>query len=123
MLLKAEAGAPAALVEFVYLPSFLRSAAGVLSESDLRDLELALLENPREGAVVANTGGVRKVRLALPGRGKSGGVRVIYLYVEARQKIYLLLCYPKNEQAKPTPEQERRIRELVAVLKGEGKRT
>jgi hypothetical protein len=106
-------------LEFVHLPSFTRSAAGLLSEDDIRELELTLLENPREGAVVGNTGGVRKVRLALPGRGKSGSTRVIYLYVEARETIYLLLCYPKNEQGNLTPEQSRRIRQLVANLRGE----
>ncbi len=106
-------------LEFVRLPSFERSAAGVLSEDEIRDLELTLLENPREGAVVADTGGVRKVRLALPGRGKRGSMRVIYLYSPARQTIYLLLCYPKNEQENLTPEQKRRIRQLVALLQGE----
>lgn len=112
-------GVPARCLEFVFLPSFERSAAGLLSEEDIRELELTLLENPREGAVIKNTSGVRKVRLALPGRGKSGGTRVIYLYVEVRQKIYLLLCYPKNEQGNLTPEQSRRIRQLVARLQGE----
>ncbi|HEU4558615.1 MAG TPA: type II toxin-antitoxin system RelE/ParE family toxin [Longimicrobium sp.] len=106
-------------LEFVRLPSFERSAAGVLSEDEIRDLELILLENPHEGAVVAETGGVRKMRLALPGRGKRGSMRVIYLYSKARQTIYLLLCYPKNEQENLTAEQKRRIRQLVALLQGD----
>lgn len=107
-------------LEFVFLPSFERSAAGVLTDKEIRDLELELLENPHAGAVVAGTGGVRKVRLALPGRGKRGSTRVIYLYVEARQKIYLLLCYPKNEQEDLTAEQKKTIRQLVAKLQEEG---
>lgn len=106
-------------LEFVYLPSFERSAAGVLSDAEIRDLELELLENPQAGAVAAGTGGVRKIRLALPGRGKRGSVRVIYLYIEARQTVYLLLCYPKNEQESLTPEQKKRVRQLVATLQGE----
>jgi len=119
MFLMPRAGVPATYLEFVYLPSFLRTAAGVLSESDFRDMELALLERPREGDVITDTGGVRKVRVAQPGRGRRGSARVIYLYLEARQKIYLLLCYPKNEQGDLTPEQTRRVRELVGILKGE----
>ncbi len=119
MLYMPSAGAQAPCLEFVFLPSFERSAAGLLRDEDIRELELTLLENPREGALVASTGGVRKVRLRLPGRGKSGSTRVIYLYVEKRQKIYLLLCYPKNEQETLTPEQSRRIRQLVANLQGE----
>jgi len=106
-------------LEFVRLPSFERTAKDVLSEEDIRELELDLLEEPRKGDVVRNTGGVRKVRAAPEGRGKSGGARVIYLYVEAREKIYLLLCYPKNEQDNLTPEQSRRIRALVAQLEAE----
>jgi len=106
-------------LEFVLLPSFERSVAGVLSEDDIRELECTLLENPREGPVMRGTGGVRKVRAATEGRGKSGSARVIYLYVEAREKIYFLLCFPKNEQANLTPEQKRRIRQLVAQLEAE----
>lgn len=101
------------------LPSFERTAAGVLSEGDIRELELELLGEPRKGRVLRGTGGVRKVRAAPEGHGKSGGARVIYHYVEAREKVYLLLCYPKKEQGNLTPEQSRRIRVLVAQLEAE----
>ena len=106
-------------VEFVFLPSFERSAAGLLSEEDIRELEQTLLREPRKGAVMRGTGGVRKVRAATEGRGQSGSTRVVYLYVEAREKIYFLLCFPKNEQANLTPEQARRVRALVAQLEAE----
>ena len=106
-------------LEFVFLPSFERTAAGVLSAEDIRVLELTLIQDPRAGAVVRGTGGVRKVRAAIEGRGKSGSARVVYLYVEVRRKIYLLLCYPKNEQGNLTPEQKRRVRQLVAQLQSE----
>ena len=111
--------APARYLEFVLLPSFERSASGVLSEDDIQELERTLLENPREGPVMRDTGGVRKARAATEGRGKSGSARVVYLYVEVREKIYFLLCFPKNEQANLTPEQKRRIRLLVAQLEAE----
>jgi hypothetical protein len=110
---------PTRYLEFVLLPSFERSAADTLSDDDIRELECTLLENPREGPVMRGTGGVRKVRAATEGRGKSGSARVVYLYVEAREKIYFLLCFPKNEQANLTPEQARRIRQLVAQLEAE----
>jgi len=106
-------------LEFVFLPSFERTAHGVLSPEDVRELELTLLQDPRAGAVLRDTGGVRKVRAAIEGRGKSGSARVVYLYVEVRQKIYLLLCFPKNQQENLTPEQRRRIRQLVAQLEAE----
>ncbi|HSU12951.1 type II toxin-antitoxin system RelE/ParE family toxin [Longimicrobium sp.] len=112
-------GARAHFLEFVFLPSFERTAQGVLSPEDIRELELTLLQQPRAGAVLRDTGGVRKVRAAIEGRGKSGSARVVYLYVEVRQKIYLLLCFAKNEQGNLTPEQKRRVRELVAQLQAE----
>lgn len=110
----------AAYVEFVRLPSFERSAHGVLSEEDIRVLEQELVRDPRAGDVVRGTGGVRKVRAAVQGRGKSGSARVVYLYVEVREKIYLLLAFAKNEQANLTPEQSARVAQLVAELKKGG---
>lgn len=110
----------ARLLLFVLLPSFERTAAGLLTHEDVRALELTLLADPRAGAVVRDTDGVRKVRAACEGRGKSGSARVIYLYVEVRAKIYLLLAFAKNQQENLTPEQLKRIRQLVETLKAEG---
>lgn len=105
--------------EFVRLPSFERSAENVLTEEEIQCVEARLIANPRAGDLVANTGGVRKTRAASEGRGKSGSTRVIYLFLELRGKIYLLLAYPKNAQANLTDEQKRRMRELVARLREE----
>lgn len=113
------AGARPEYVEFIFVPSFIRSAEDLLSEDDIRELEQVLVRNPRAGVVIRGGGGVRKLRTATEGRGKSGSARVIYLYVELRGRIYLLLSYPKNAQADLTPEQSRRIRQLVAKLHAE----
>lgn len=107
-------------LEFVRLPSFERSAAGLLSEEDVRVLEQTLLRDPRAGDVLRGAAGVRKVRAAIQGRGKSGSARVIYLYVQLRSKVYLLFAFGKNEQANITPEQTNRIRQLVTALVAEG---
>ena len=107
-------------LEFVLLPSFERSAAGLLSDDDVRALEQTLIADPRAGAVLKGSGGVRKVRAAVEGRGKRGGSRVVYLYVEVRSRIYFLLAFAKNEQGNLTPDQLRRVRELVERLKAEG---
>ncbi len=66
---------------FVYLTSFERTAAGILTDNEMWTVELRLLANPRAGTVVPGTGGVRKLRVAVPGQGKRGAVRIIYLYV------------------------------------------
>lgn len=106
-------------LEFVRLPSFERGAEGLLTEEDIRALEQTLIQNPRAGAVLRDAGGVRKVRVAIEGRGKSGSARVVYLYVEVREKVYLLLVFAKNQQANLSSEQLKRVRQLVETLKAE----
>lgn len=106
-------------IEFVYTPVFLASAEGLLDEEALRQAELALLAEPRLGDVIAETGGVRKMRVPLPGRGKRGGGRVIYLFVDGRGTVYFLLAYGKNQQVDLTPAQRKHLRALAKVLREE----
>lgn len=61
-------------------------------------LQNELLENPEAGSTIEETGGARKIRVSLEGRGKSGGARVIYYYRHARGAIFFLAIYPKNEK-------------------------
>jgi mRNA-degrading endonuclease RelE of RelBE toxin-antitoxin system len=105
--------------QVVWLPSFARTVAGVLDEEEVRHLENHLVQYPRSGVLLSGTGGARKIRAAVRGRGKSGSVRVIYFFDEPCEQIYLLLAYPKTVQASLTPEQARRVRSLVEVLKAQ----
>ncbi len=74
--------------------------------------------NPEAGDVIPDTGGVRKVRWARSGTGKSGGVRVIYFCHDAGRPLYLLLAYAKGRQENMTPDEKKRVRNLAADLKG-----
>lgn len=106
--------------EFIYTKPFRDSWKNMgLHDEDLKQLEKILLENPQMGDVIQGTGGARKLRIQLEGRGKSGGGRVIYLDVFLKEKIYLLLAYPKNVQENLTPAQEKAIKMLVDALKKE----
>ena len=67
------------------------------------------------------TGGIRKVRWALHGKGKSGGVRVVYLDIVVAEKIYLLSLFAKNEKANLSKEERNDLRNLVALIKQEAK--
>jgi hypothetical protein len=69
--------------------------------------------------VIQGTSGARKIRYALPGKGKSGGVRVIYVDIVRDKQIHLLLCYSKVKQEDLTNEQKQQVNILVKALKGE----
>ena len=106
--------------EFVYTAPFQRSWKAMgLNDGDQKLLEEALLENPKLGDVIEGTGGARKMRIQLEGRGKSGGGRVIYVDVFEKEKLYFLLAYPKNVQDNLTPEQKKMIRKLVEAIQKE----
>lgn len=95
--------------------SFTRRVDELLAEEDFRLLQVSLLLRPEHGQVIPGGGGLRKMRWALPGRGKSGGARVIYYYFVAAQVIYLLAIYPKNEQTNLSRDQLKTLRQLVAA--------
>ncbi|HEX6373935.1 MAG TPA: type II toxin-antitoxin system RelE/ParE family toxin [Longimicrobium sp.] len=107
------------LVEFVYLALFERTRKGVLTDAEMKEVEDALLANPRAGVVMVNTGGVRKVRAAQEFRGKSGSARVAYLYVEEQATVYFILAFPKNVQDNLTDEQKKQVRAVVAQIRDE----
>lgn len=97
----------------------LHQLAGGSADELLRAIQDELQAKPDRGAIVPGLGGVRKARIANPGRGKGkrGGFRYLYLYLERRQHIHLLILLDKNEQEDATEEQRRQIREWVAQLK------
>ena len=104
---------------FVQLPRFAaRWAQLKLNDDDLRALEQTLLRNPVAGAVVAGTGGLRKVRFAAPSRhtGKRGAFRVGYAYFRVADTIYLLAIYPKNDQANLTGAEKAEARKLIDFI-------
>lgn len=105
---------------FVMTSSFERSWAAMdLGDDELEMLQSMLIEDPEVGDVIQGTGGARKVRIPLEGRGKSGGGRVIYVDVVVRKWIYLLMAYPKNVQTDLSPNQKKMVRKLVERIKEE----
>lgn len=102
---------------FIELPIFKsRWEALGLNEEDLLRLQIELLADPKAGDVMQGTGGVRKMRFAFEHRGKSGGVRVIYVDFEVYEKIYLLTAYIKNEKDDLTKKERSEIKQLIEVL-------
>jgi len=108
-------------IEVVSTHSFESSAKKLLTEDDRRELELLLVEDPTRGQVIERTGGFRKVRFARPSRreGKSGGTRVIYYFLDRRDRIYLLLVYAKGMKDNLTRAEENELRKLAKALEEE----
>jgi hypothetical protein len=100
-------------MRFIETPIFTRSIVALLDDAEYRSLQLALLQRPHLGAAIPHGGGLRKARWPLPGRGKRGGLRIVYFWDEASETFYMLYAYPKNEQENLTVGQLRALRRLV----------
>lgn len=87
-----------------------------LNDDDLKELQEQLLKNPQIGSVVKGTGGLRKVRFALPGQGKSGSARVVYVDFVVAETLYLIYAYPKNEKDNLTKEERNSIKNLIQEI-------
>jgi mRNA-degrading endonuclease RelE of RelBE toxin-antitoxin system len=94
-----------AVVVFVETPIFSRRVAQFMDDDDFATLQATLAVRPDAGALIKGSGGMRKLRWADSGRGKRGGLRVIYYWWVAKDRISLLMVYPKNEQDDLTADQ------------------
>ena len=100
-------------MRFIETPIFTRTVVEFLGDEDYRSMQLALLLRPELGSLIRRSGGLRKIRWSLSGRGKRGGLRIIYFWDEASETFYMLYVYPKNEQEDLTAQQLRVLRRLV----------
>jgi len=103
-------------MEFIETPTFTRLITALLSDEAYRGLQDELVEDPERGDIIKGGGGIRKLRYAVQGRGKSGGVRVIYYWVKDNHQIYLLVVYPKSKKDTLTDKETAILRELVKEL-------
>src|SRR5262245_47980495 len=100
-------------MRFIETPVFTRVLVDLLDDEAYRTLQMALLQRPELGPIMPRSGGLRKARWSLPGRGKRGGLRVIYYWDETSETFYLLYLYPKNQQEDLTANQLRVLARLV----------
>jgi hypothetical protein len=97
-------------------PEYVRRAEKLLSDDERRDVLQYLAAHPRTGDLMEGTGGVRKLRWARGGRGKSGGVRVIYYFHCDAMPLYLLTLFAKNERANLSKAERNALADLVGIL-------
>lgn len=112
---------PGPLLTVVETSAFRRKAEKLLTNEEYEDLLLYLSMYYAAGDEIPGTGGVRKLRYAIGGRGKSGGVRAIYYFLDEVNPILALFLYAKNEQANLTPAEKKLAASLAAALKAEAK--
>ena len=101
--------------------AFARRAKKLLTADEHDDLLLYLSIYYAAGDEIPGTGGVRKLRYATGGRGKSGGMRVIYYFFDEENPLLALYLYGKNEQGNLTPAEKRLATSLAAAMKAEAK--
>lgn len=98
------------------VPEYIRRSEKLLTEEERRDIVDYLAANPKAGDIMEGTGGVRKLRWGRQGRGKSGGVRVIYYVHSELMPLYLLTLFAKNERANLTKAERNELAGLVDIL-------
>jgi hypothetical protein len=103
------------VLEFRETHLFTRDVTGLLSDDEYAELQGALVVDPEAGDLIKGTGGLRKLRWSQKGRGKGkrGGVRVIYYWHLAGSLIYMLTAYSKGQQDDLSANQERVLSKLV----------
>lgn len=97
---------------FVETPIFTVQVTELLTDTEYSEFQQFLIANPEAGDVIQETGGLRKVRWAAGGKGKSGGVRVIYYYVDQAEQMRMLLMYKKGRKDTLTAEDKKVLKAI-----------
>ena len=84
-----------------------------LTDNDLNELENFLLKNPQAGAVIQGTGGLRKLRWALPATSKSGGIRVLYVDIVIDEEIYMVDLFAKSKKTDLTANEKKALKQFI----------
>lgn len=92
---------------------FTRQVLDLLTDEEYRELQKVLVNRPDAGVLIVGSGGLRKIRWAKQGRGKRGGVRVIYYWAVSSEQILMLFMYPKSERDDLTPTQIKMLKQIV----------
>jgi hypothetical protein len=104
-------------MEFIETPTFTRLIAKLMNDDEYSQLQVALAHRPDWGNVIPGGGGIRKLRWAGSGRGRRGGLRVIYYWQTADDQIWMLVVYPKNDKDDLSRDELKELKRLVEAFK------
>ena len=100
---------------FVELPAFSRYREDYLDDERFRELQKSMLKNPEAGDVIEGTGGLRKLRHGDPrrGKGKRGGLRVIYYWWDGARQFWLFTLYDKDEMDNLSSDEKKALKRML----------
>jgi len=90
-----------------------------LSDNDLQELQNFMIKNPDAGDIIAGTGGLKKLRWALPSTGKSSGIRVLHIDFVHLKKVFLINCYGKNRKETIADSEKAIYKDMIRLIKEE----
>ena len=107
---------------FIELSSFLAERPDYLTDDEFREFQNVLMNSPTAGNVIAGTGGLRKIRIADPrrGKGKRGGLRTIYYWQDDEAKFWLFMIYDKDEMEDLSKDDKKELKKLLKEALGNG---
>jgi hypothetical protein len=97
----------------VETPIFTKLINETMSDDEYKELQEALVIKPDLGVLIKSSGGLRKVRWSVDGRGKRGGVRIIYYWMTENEQLYMMYIFPKNTQENLTDAQTKALRQII----------
>ncbi len=104
---------------FVESKLFEKLRPSYLSDDEFGELQWLLLTHPTVGSVIQDSGGLRKVRFGMKGKGKRSGARIIYYFLDTKSRFYLLTIYSKNEVTDLTSKEKKQLKEFMEAWRNE----
>lgn len=104
------------LMVFIEVPAFTAIIKKLMTDTEYAGLQEALVAQPELGKLIPGSGGLRKVRWGVKGRGKRGGARVVYFYLSSDQQIFMLAAYSKSQKVDLSADDLARLRMLSRVM-------
>ena len=98
---------------FIETALFTKYLQDYLEDNEYRELQNFLIKQPDSGDLIQGTGGLRKLRWSLDGRGKRGGIRVIYYWQVAEDQIYFFTLYAKNEISDLSSDEKKALKKML----------